>query len=106
MNEAEDKPIATHKPRQAGVSGVLSLVLPLFGFVIAYCAAHSGRGSYEGMRDAFTGFALWSFASLVGAICAFVSFRHHGLAATSSLGLVLCSAPLLYFLYIMAINSK
>ena len=106
MNEAEDKPIPAQKPRQAGASGVLSLVLPIFGFAVAYLAAHSGRGSYEGMRDAFTGFALWSLASFVGAICAIVSFRHHGLAATSSLGLVLCSAPLLYFLYVMAINPR
>jgi hypothetical protein len=102
MHEAEERPASTPKPRQTGVSGVLSLTLPIFGFAIAYLAAQS----HQGMREAIQGFALWSLLSLVGAISAFVSLKRHGFTGTAFLGLVLCSAPFLYFLFILAINSK
>jgi hypothetical protein len=95
MNEPEEQPAIRSNPPQTGVSGVLSLFLPIFGFGIAFLAAVSGRRSYEGMRDLISRFAVWSLFSLVGAISAIVSFRHHGFSATSFIGLVLCSAPFL-----------
>ena len=98
MNEVEGKTSATKKTRQVNASGVLSIFLPLLGFVIGYDAAHSGRRGYDGVTDLFTGFALWLFLSLVGAICAFVSFRYHDITAISCFGLFLCLLPFLLLL--------
>lgn len=113
MNQIEDRPAAEQKQPQTDAYGSLSIAFPIIGFVIAYCAAHSGRASGEGLQDAFTGlrgaftgFALWLAASLLGVICAFVSLRQNGPRASSLFGIVFCSVPFAYLLYFVAINSK
>ena len=100
MNKADmdDKPSTARRTREVNASGVVSIALPLLGVVIGYDAAHAGRVGFDAAADFITGTGLWMLLSIAGVICAFVSFRSHGITATACIGSLLCLVPFLLLL--------